>query len=102
MVAVNATSRAMTTRQMERVFDLDEELSEVPHCWKTRNCKLLRDEIMAIGRLALRGARIIVPVSLRDRVLELTHEGHQGIVETKECLQSKVWWPNRNGMVDRH
>ena len=68
---------------MERASDLDEELSEVPHCWKTRNCKLLRDEITVIGRLVLRGVRIIVPVSLRERVLELTHEQHQGIVKTR-------------------
>ena len=37
--------------------------------------------------------RNVVPASLRKRVLELAHEGHQGIVKTKDCLRSKVWWP---------
>ena len=50
----------------------------------------------------MRGMRIVIPVSLRKRVLELAHEGHQGIVKTKDRLRSKVWWPNMNSMVERH
>ena len=38
----------------------------------------------------MRGMRIVIPVSLRKRVLELAHEGHQGIVKTKDRLRSKV------------
>ena len=109
MVAVSATPRAMTTREIERASAVDVELTEVRHCWKTGNWsaapnlyKLLRDEITVIGSLVLRGARIIVPVSLRERILELAHEGHQGVVKTKDRLRSKVWWPNMNGMVERH
>ena len=44
----------------------------------------------------------MVPLSLRERVLELAHEGHQGIVKTKNCLRSKVQWPTMNTMVERH
>jgi len=35
----------------------------------------------------------VVPKKLHRRVLDLAHEGHQGIVKTKERLRSKVWWP---------
>ena len=45
---------------------------------------------------------IVVPLSLRERVLELAHEGHQGIVKTKDRLRSKVWLPNMNSVVERH
>ena len=41
-------------------------------------------------------------MSLRKRVLELAHEGHQGIVKTKDRLRSKVWWPKMSCMVERH
>ena len=68
-------------------------------CWKTGDWsaapspyRLLRDEITVVGRLVMRGMRIVIPVSLRKRDLELAHEGHQGIVKTKDCLRSKVWW----------
>ena len=78
-------------------------------CWKTRDWsdasspyRLLRDEITVVGRLVMRGMRIVIPVSLRKRVLELAHEGHQGIVKMKDRLRNKVWWPNMNSMVGRH
>ena len=107
MVAVNATPHAMTTREIERASAEDEELTEVFRCWKAGDWstapspyRLLRHEITVVGRLVMRGMRIVVPASLRKRVLELAHEGHQGIVKTKDRLQSKVWWPNINGMVE--
>ena len=78
-------------------------------CWKTGDWsavaspyRSLRDEITVVGRLVMRGMRIVIPVSLHKRVPELAHEGHQGFVKTKDCLRSKVWWPNVNSMVERH
>ena len=44
-------------------------------------------------KLILRGIRTVVPQVLRKRVLDLAHEGHQGIVKTKQMIRSKVWWP---------
>ncbi|CAF0905347.1 unnamed protein product [Brachionus calyciflorus] len=37
-----------------------------------------------------KGNRIIVPKSLQRRVIELAHQGHQGIVKTKSLIRSKV------------
>ena len=31
--------------------------------------------------------------ALGKRVVSLEHEGHQGVVKTKERLRTKVWWP---------
>ena len=76
MVAVNATPRAITTREIERESAEDEELTEVRCCWKTGDWsaapspyRLLCDEITVVGRLVMRGMRIVIPVSLRKRVL---------------------------------
>ena len=97
MVAISATPQAMTSREIERASVDDEELTEVRKCWKTGDWssapnpyKLLRDEITAVGRLVIRGMRIVVPLSLSERVLELVDEGHQGIVKTKDRLRSSV------------
>ena len=80
MVAISATPRVMTTREIERPSAEDEELTKVRKCWKTGDCysvpspyKLLRDEITVAGSLVMRGMRIAVPLSLRERVLELAH-----------------------------
>lgn len=104
MVAISATPRAITTREIERASAEDEELTEVRKCWKIGDWssapnpyKLLRDEITVDGRLVMRGMRIAVPLSLRD-----AHEEHQGIVKTNDRLRSKVWWPTMNAVVKRH
>ena len=61
-------------------------------------CKLpaylaIKNELCCIGKMILRGMRIVVPKSLRQTVVKLAHEGHQGITKTKLRLRSKVWWP---------
>ena len=57
----------------------------------------IRNELCTIGKLVTRGERIVIPNTLRKRVLEAAHEGHQRIVKTKSRLRTKVWWPK----VDR-
>ena len=95
----------MTTREIERASAEDAELTEVRRCWKTgdwsnapSSYRLLRDEITVIGRLVTRGVRIVVPASLRKRILDLAH----GIVKRKDRLRGKVWLPNMNSIVERH
>ena len=97
MVAVNATPRAMTTREMERASDEDEELTEVCKCLKTGDWsrapgpyKFLRDDIAVVGRLVMRSMPTVVQLSLRERLLELAPKEHQGIVKTKDRYPSKV------------
>ena len=106
MVAISATPRAMTT-EIEMALAEDEELTEVRKRCKTRDWSsapnpynFLRDEITVVGRLVMRGIRIVMPLCLRERVLELAHEGHQGIVKTIDPLRSKLWWPAMNAMVE--
>ena len=40
-------------------------------------------DLVVVGGLTVRRARIVVPRSLRDKVVKLAHEGHQGITKTK-------------------
>ena len=55
--------------------------------------KTIQEELTTYGDMVLRQTRIVVPKVLRKRVLELAHQGHQGIVKTKARLREKVWWP---------
>lgn len=49
-------------------------------------------ELCFAENILLRGSRIIIPKNLRDRILQLAHEGHPGINKMKQRLRSKVWW----------
>ena len=42
--------------------------------------------------LILRGTKLVIPSALQDRVLAIAHEGHQGVVRTKQLLREKVWF----------
>ena len=48
----------------------------------------------------LRGSKLIVPESLRDQVVTLAHEGHQGIVRTKQLLRATTWFPGMDKKVE--
>ena len=63
--------------------------------------KFVQNELTVVGKLVLRQSRIVIPKSLRKRVLELAHEGHQGVVKTKSRLREKVWWPGIDNAVEK-
>ena len=50
--------------------------------------------------LILRRNRIVIPKALRKQTLALAHEGHQGIVKTKQLIREKVWFPNIDREVE--
>ena len=94
MVAVESTP-------FELESEKDPELISVRQYVTTGDwskCKLphylgVNDELCVLGYLVLRGDRLVIPQSMRDDVLRLAYEGHQGIVKTKNRLGAKVWWP---------
>lgn len=100
-VANTAVPQAMTAEEIERESSVDDELDTLRECiktgnWENSNCpgyKPIRDELCLFGNIVLRGTRIVVPKKLRGRVIELGHEGHQGLVKMKQRLRTKVWWP---------
>ena len=50
--------------------------------------------------ILLRDHRIAIPRELRQRTINIAHEGHQGIVKTKQLLREKVWFPKIDQMVE--
>ena len=62
----------------------------------------IRDELtIHSDNILLRDQRIVLPKSLRDRAVQIAHEGHQGITKTKSFLRSKVWFPNLAEKVEQ-
>ena len=54
---------------------------------------------VTLDGLVLKGSQLAIPVCLQKRVLELAHEGHQGINKTKALLREKVWFARIDAMV---
>lgn len=55
--------------------------------------KLFANEFCFSGEILLRNTRIVVPQSLREKMLQLAHEGHPGMTVMKRRLRAKVLWP---------
>lgn len=53
----------------------------------------VKQELTFKHGIILRQDKIVLPMSLRKRAIELAHVAHCGIVKTKQFLRSKVWWP---------
>ncbi|XP_028415017.1 uncharacterized protein K02A2.6-like [Dendronephthya gigantea] len=116
-IAENAVPNAMSIQEIEKESAVDQVLSVVREAILSGNLKKLPkeyrnvgNELTVLGKLILRGSRLVIPKVLRNRVLDLAHEGHQGIVKTKQRIRSiktkqrirsKVWWPRVDCEVER-
>jgi len=108
-VVTNAVPQALTVSEIEAESEKDSEIAALRECLlmgEPDRCgmayKPCVQELCVSGSLVLRGSRIIVPAKLRPRILSLAHEGHMGVVATKQRLRSKVWWPRMDSEVERY
>ena len=62
-------------------------LNEVIKSWPM-SCDRI-DEI----KLLIYDGRIVIPQSLRTKILEIIHHGHQGITKSRQRANGAVWWP---------
>ena len=66
---------------------------------KFKHFKSVADELSIAKGVILRGTKIIIPKSLQSKVVRIAHEGHQGLVKTKQFLRSRVWFPKMDEVV---
>ena len=57
-------------------------------------------ELSVAQGLILRGSKLVVPEELRAQVITLAHEGHQGIVRSKQFLRATTWFPGMDKLVE--
>ena len=109
MLEVLYKKERMTAREVERVSEKDPELCSVRYYTQSGDwsqCKMphylsVKNELCTIGKLDIRGTRIVIPQSLRSEVLRLAHEGHQDIMKMKTHLRTKVWWPKMDSDAEK-
>ena len=56
-------------------------------------------ELTVRNQVILRGTSIVVPESLQGKAVNLAHEGHQGLVKSKQYARSRMWFPGMDKKV---
>lgn len=59
-----------------------------------------REHLTVDNGIVLRGSRLVIPESLRRRVLNDLHASHQGLDRTKRRARQIVYWPRMNNDID--
>ena len=113
VAAVTARADAVSRAELVEAAAADPILSQlseqIPQRWPRRLTEVpedlkpfyrFREELILLDGLVMRGGRIVVPSNLQGRLVELAHEGHQGIVRTKQRLRALYWWSGMDAMVE--
>jgi hypothetical protein len=97
----------MTTQETAEASAGDKKLAELRRVIDTGNFKSymqISNELCIVEHLhlVLRGTRVVMPEKLRACTLLLAHEGHLGVVGTKQNLRfgSLEWIKLQNDIVD--
>jgi len=95
------TPNAVTKEQVQKATDEDPTLIALKGCirqgWVDARADNLQaykhifSELAVVDGIVVRGDRIVVPEILRQRMIEIAHEGHQGQVRTKQLLRAHEW-----------
>lgn len=108
-VVSNAAPVAIKLTEIEKESAADKSITAVKiglndGLWAdgAEDYKLLATELCFAEKILLRGTRIVMPKSLRNRTLELAHGGHPGMTIMKQRLRSKVWWPKMDSEVEAY
>lgn len=68
-----------------------ESMQELPQTLQPFWC--LRDELVMLDGLVMKGNRILVPTAMREDLLQRLHEGHQGQASMLQRARRAIYWP---------
>ncbi|XP_044170840.1 uncharacterized protein K02A2.6-like, partial [Acropora millepora] len=60
----------------------------------------VKEQLTCTDTVLLKSDRLVIPATLQERIVDIAHEGHLGIVKTKALLREKVWFPCMDKMVE--
>ena len=114
-VTKNAVPKAITLPEIESATAKDPTLQAVMSavksgCWYKAPPNVLlselsryehvKEQLTCTDTVLLKSDRLVVPSALQERIVDIAHDGHLGIVKTKALLREKVWFPCMDKMVE--
>ena len=60
-----------------------------------------QEEISYTDGILLKGQRVIVPKSMQKEALQVLHDGHQGMVNSKKLARDLMYWPGINKEIEQ-
>lgn len=102
-------STAVDITEVENETNQDQELKLVRESlrsgvWSNQETKPyepFQAELGVVEELVVRGHKMVIPKSLRNRFLQLAHEGHPGESAMKRRLRERVWWPGMDKEISK-
>ena len=59
----------------------------------------VRNQLSVHNELLMQGKKIVVPQALRENIVDMAHETHQGIVRTASIIRDRYWWPRMDEQI---
>lgn len=107
ILSSSVSAVAITWNELVDATKQDEEIQLVLKCIQQNRLqdlpmdfRIFTNELCEVKEILTRSDRVVVPATLRNRVLELAHEGHLGMQMMKASLRSSVWWPKIDRAVE--
>lgn len=102
-------SAALDIIEIELASEADPELQEVKSSIETGNWSskvvkdyaIFKEELGFTNNLIVRNSKLVIPKTLRPRMLVLAHEGHPGVSLMKSRLRDRCWWPRMDTDVQK-
>lgn len=110
VIVNDAAPKSVGINEIQAETQKDTELQQVLQAIKTRkwdnnNNTLkpfakIRHELSSKSGVIIRNHTVVIPRTLRARVINVAHSSHQGITKTKLMIREKVWWPGVNKDIE--
>ena len=97
-ITSNAIPLAIPLETIKEETMKDDNIHKIKRALKTNdwsNCKdyeHMKIELCEYNDLILRGNRILLPSTLRQKCFDIVHKSCLGIVKTKQLLRTKLYW----------
>ena len=75
--------------------ELKEQLPSAIHAYWN-----FRDEVSCTDGLLFKGMKLIIPKSMQQRMLDIIHEPHLGVVKSKSRAREVIFWPGMSSQIE--